>query len=162
MKNTTIKLTGIALVALIVASCTAIFENGEELAAAHKSLVELITDEELREKIDNGEDFYLIDVRQEKEFFQASIPGAFNIPRGLLEFKINDYDYWEEEFFYEPERTDEIIIYCQKGFRGVLAALSLKQLGYTNVKNLDGGIISWDPELAKNEPTVQTGGGCGD
>ncbi len=162
MKNTTKILIGLALVALIAGSCTAIFENGEEIANAHKSLVEQITVVDLREKIDTGEDFYLIDVRQVKEFEQVSIPGAFNIPRGLLEFKINDSIYWEGEFFYEPERGNEIIIYCQKGFRGILAALTLKQLGYTNVKNLEGGIISWDPEIEKNEPAAKTSGGCGD
>jgi len=161
MKNTTKKLIGLALVALIVGSCTAIFENGEEIANAQKTLVEQITVAELREKMDKGEDFYLIDVRQAKEFVQVSIPGAFNIPRGLLEFKINDYEYWENEFFYEPERGDEIIIYCQRGLRGILAALTLKQLGYTNVKNLEGGIISWDPEIEKNAPVAKTGGGCG-
>jgi len=162
MKNTTKKLIGLVLLALMTASCSAIFENGDELAAANKFLVNQISESELRDKIDNGEDFYLIDVRQEKEFVQVSIPGAFNIPRGVLEFKINDYDYWEEEFFYEPEKDDEVIIYCQKGFRGVLAALTLKQLGFTNVKNLEGGIISWDPEIEKNAPTTKTGGGCGD
>jgi len=162
MKNITKKLFSLALLALTATSCTAIFENGEELAAAHQSLVDQITESELRAKIDAGEDFYLIDVRQETEFMSVSIPGAFNIPRGVLEFKISDNDFWENEFFYAPERGDKIIIYCHKGLRGILATLTLKQLGYTNVKNLQGGILSWDPGIEQNALPARTGGGCGD
>jgi rhodanese-related sulfurtransferase len=162
MNKNIIKFIVLALTTSVIVSCNAIFENGDELAAAQQGQVEQITVDELNTKLEEGGDFYLIDVRQVDEFSQVSIPGSFNIPRGLLEFKINDYDYWEEEFFYEPEKDDEIIIYCQKGFRGVLAALTLKQLGFTNVKNLEGGIISWDPEIEKNAPTTKTGGGCGD
>lgn len=161
MRITIAKITAI-LTLFVVASCTAIYENGDELAESILSNITEIEVEELRQKIDNGEDFLLIDVRQEKEYEIVSIPGALNIPRGMLEFKIRDDAYWEEEFLYTPENDGEIIVYCKLGSRGALSAFTLHQLGFTNVKNLHGGILSWDPEIEKNLPAKAGGGGCGD
>jgi len=142
-------------------ACTAIYENGEELAKAISKDINEISVDELNAKIENGEDFLLIDVRQASEYENASIPGALNIPRGVLEFQIKNDDFWEEEFLYTPENDDEIIIYCKLGFRGALSAYALQQLGFTNVKNLRGGIISWDPEIEQNAPKASTRGECG-
>lgn len=149
------------LIALTLASC-AIFEDGHEMAASIRKNINEISADELNAKIDAYEDFLLIDVRQASDFLNASITGAFNIPRGVLEFKIQDDEFWEAEFFYAPYNDDEIVLYCQKGDRSALATLALKQLGFTNVKSLKGGIISWDPTLDQNQPTQQTSGGCGD
>jgi rhodanese-related sulfurtransferase len=146
----------------LMTSCNAIYENGEELAASIRGSITEVDVDYLNAKIENGEDFLLIDTRQINEYERGAIPGALNIPRGTLEFKIRDDAYWEEEFLYTPENDDEIIVYCKKGDRGTLAALALQQLGFTNVKNLHGGIIAWDPEIEKNAPTKSGGGGCGD
>ncbi len=162
MKKSMTKTATLLLIISILASCNAIFENGEELAASVQHKVEQINVENLNQMIENGEDFYLIDVRQGDEFKLAAIPGAFNIPRGVLEFTIRDDAYWEDEFFYPPEDEQEIVVYCKKGFRGTLSALALKQMGFTNVKNLEGGILSWDPEIEKNAPKTSGSGGCGD
>jgi rhodanese-related sulfurtransferase len=162
MRKIIFRIPALFLVLFTIASCTAIFENGEELASSLKGNIEQITVEALREKIDKSEDFYLIDVRQAAEYKAVAIPGAFNIPRGVLEFKIRNDEYWEEEFFYPPEADQEIVVYCKKGDRGILSALALKQMGFTNVKNLAGGILSWDPEIEKNAPKTTGGGGCGD
>ncbi len=145
-----------------MASCNAIYENGEELASSIQHDITEISVDELKTKIENGEDFLLIDVRQAGEYANATIPGALNIPRGTLEFKIRDDNFWEEEFLYTPEENDEIVIYCKKGDRGILSAMALQQLGFTNVKNLHGGILSWDPAIDKNAPKKSGGGGCGD
>jgi rhodanese-related sulfurtransferase len=161
MRNTILYITAI-LTVFAIASCTAIYENGDELAESVLSNIKEIDVVELREKIDNGEDFLLIDVRQESEYKTVSIPGAMNIPRGLLEFKIRDDEYWEEEFLYAPENDDEIIVYCKLGSRGALSAFTLQQLGFTNVRYLYGGILSWDPEIEKNALKTTGGGGCGD
>jgi rhodanese-related sulfurtransferase len=161
MRITNTKIIAI-LTLLAIVSCTAIYENGEELAESIKPRINEINVDDLRTKIDEGEDFLLIDVRQENEYKDASIPGALNIPRGLLEFKIRDDNYWEEEFLYTPEDDDEIVVYCKLGDRGALSAFTLQQLGFTNVKNLHGGILSWDPEIEKNAPRKTGGGGCGD
>jgi rhodanese-related sulfurtransferase len=162
MRNKIFKSVALLIITIVLSSCTAIFENGEELATAVQNKIEQITVDALRAKIDNGEDFYLIDVRQAAEYDLSAIPGAFNIPRGVLEFKIRDDDYWADEFFYTPEDDQEIVVYCKLGFRGTLSALALQQMGFTNVKNLEGGMLSWDPELDKNAPKSTGGGGCGD
>ncbi|MFO7721966.1 MAG: rhodanese-like domain-containing protein [Bacteroidales bacterium] len=149
------------LLGLFAASCTGIYENGEELAGSLKGRVDEVTADELRTRIDNGDDFLLLDVRQQSEYDNGSIPGAVNIPRGELEFKIRDDGFWEEEYLYTPENDAEIIIFCKLGYRGALSAHALKQLGFTKVKNLKGGMLSWDPEMDKNAPVKSSGGGCG-
>ncbi len=60
-----------------------------------------------------------------------------------------------------PEKDADIIIYCKKGDRGILAAKVLSELGYSNVKNLKGGIIAWDPEFDSESGAAQDEGGCG-
>ena len=76
-----------------------------------------------------------VDCREPKEFKSGHIPGAMNIPRGLLEFKIAKK---------VSDKNKEIVIYCKKGGRGCLAAFNLVRMGYKNVKNLDGGWQAWE------------------
>jgi len=76
----------------------------------------------------------VIDVREQDEYVQGYIPGARWIPRGYLEQRIEDA---------VPERDREVILYCASGNRSALAARSLNELGYTNVKSLTGGFTAW-------------------
>ncbi|MSP16643.1 MAG: molybdopterin-synthase adenylyltransferase MoeB [Myxococcales bacterium] len=76
----------------------------------------------------------IIDVREQDEWVQGFVPGARFIPRGFLEPRI------EEQV---PAREQPIILYCAGGTRSALAARSLKELGYTNVKSLAGGFAAW-------------------
>jgi molybdopterin/thiamine biosynthesis adenylyltransferase/rhodanese-related sulfurtransferase len=76
----------------------------------------------------------VIDVREQDEYIQGYIPGARWIPRGYLEQRIEDA---------VPDRDREVILYCAGGNRSALAARSLKELGYTNVKSLVGGFSAW-------------------
>ncbi len=120
--------------------------------------------------MEEGEPFILIDVRTESEHNASYIPGSINIPRGALEFRIENESVWENEGMYPPIKEDLIIVYCKKGHRGVLAASTLKALGFTNVKNISGGMLEWIqnfPEMVeKNEtagaslPAAGGGGGC--
>jgi molybdopterin/thiamine biosynthesis adenylyltransferase/rhodanese-related sulfurtransferase len=82
----------------------------------------------------NGTGPILIDVREKDEWVEGSIPGARWIPRGFLELRIEDQ---------VPERSSEIVLYCAGGTRSALAAQSLAELGYTNVKSLAGGFSAW-------------------
>jgi len=78
----------------------------------------------------------LIDVREADEYSAAHIPGAINIPRGLLEFKLsNDAQL--------AERTLKLVLYCKNSGRSALAADALREMGYRNVLSLDGGIEAW-------------------
>jgi len=120
------------------------FEGIDEMVAAASVTVENITAEELKIKLDEGEMILIIDVREHGEYIYGYIPGAVNISRGVLEFRIGNEKFWDSQFLYLPEKTEEIIIYCKKGRRGVLAVNSLKSLGYSNVKNLEGGWKQWE------------------
>ena len=76
----------------------------------------------------------LIDVREHDEYVQGYIPGARWIPRGYLELRIEDA---------VPDRDRHVVIYCASGTRSVLAARSLRELGYTRVSSLTGGFGTW-------------------
>ena len=76
----------------------------------------------------------LIDVREKDEFDAGHIPGAVNIPRGLLEFVIPSMT---------TDVSTEILLYCKKGGRGALAAFSLHTMGYKSTTNIAGGFDAW-------------------
>ena len=145
---------------IIFSGCEGIYENGKELATDTKPYIQEITIDELNAKIENSEDFFLIDIRQPKEFEKSNIPYATSIPRGLLEFRIGNETFWDEEQWHTPKKDEEIIIYCKKGHRGIMAVKSLMELGYSNVKNLKGGISSWDPDFDTGTEATEEGG-CG-
>ena len=81
----------------------------------------------------------LIDVREPEEFASGYINGhtVLTIPRGKLEFMAID------KIAKKYGQDAKIVTYCLKGPRGSLAALQLQKLGFTNVKNLEGGILEW-------------------
>lgn len=144
----------------ILFSCKGIYEDGKELAAEVNKFVPQISVDSLKVKIDRGDDFYLIDVRQPEEYHAGSIDIATLIPRGELEFLISDTTFWEEQFLYIPKKDDEIIVYSQTGDRGALAAQALIQIGFKNVKNLTGGFNTF----ASNHDTTSEPAevdGCG-
>ncbi len=143
-----------------LSSCVGIYENGAEMAANAKPTIEEISVDELNIKIEAMDDFFLIDVRQPEEFENGNIPYSTQISRGVLEFKIGDKSFWEAEQWYVPEKDAEIIIYCKKGDRGILATKALNELGYSNVKNLAGGIVAWNPEFDSGSETKEASG-CG-
>lgn len=154
-----INLSIIALLLFIFSGCTGIYEDGGELADALRPEIKEIQVDSLKAMMDNGSEFLLIDVREANEYEAGNIPGSFSIPRGELEFKINDEYYWEEQFMYLPEKEEKIIVYCKSGARGVLATHSLEKLGFKNVYNLKGGWIAF----SGGGPVVKetSGGGCG-
>jgi molybdopterin/thiamine biosynthesis adenylyltransferase/rhodanese-related sulfurtransferase len=76
----------------------------------------------------------LIDVREGEEYNEGYLPGATWIPRGKLEQRIEDA---------VPQRDADIVLYCAGGNRSALAARSLGELGYTNVRSLAGGYGAW-------------------
>jgi len=90
----------------------------------------------------------VIDVREQDEYVQGYIPGATWIPRGFLEQKIEDA---------VPNRDALVLLYCASGNRSALAARSLRELGYTNVKSVAGGFTAWKRSgFPWKAPTVMT------
>lgn len=137
----------------------AIFENAKAMVADAKTRITQISVADLKVRIDKGDKFLLLDVREPKEFKADNIPGSINLARGLLEFKIADKKFWEGKVM--PAKTDEIILYCKKGGRGVLATEALKKLGYKNVKNLDSGWLGWKEGPKEGTKEEEDDGGCG-
>ncbi len=89
---------------------------------------------EVKTKMDRGEPFHLIDVREDREFADDHVTVARHLGRGILERDI------ETEV---PDKQAEIILYCGGGYRSALAADSLRQMGYVNVVSMDGGMRAW-------------------
>lgn len=79
----------------------------------------------------------ILDVREPSEYAAGHLPGAINIPRGVLEFKI---DATPE---FQGKRQESIIVYCQTGGRSALAAHALNQLGYNQAVSMAGGFKAW-------------------
>ena len=90
--------------------------------------------EAVKSKLERGETFYLVDVREESEWNKGHITNAMYIGKGVIERDI-------EKKINNTE--SEIILYCGGGFRSALAADSLQKMGYTNVYSMDGGYSSW-------------------
>jgi len=89
---------------------------------------------EVKAKLDRGERFHFIDVREDNEFATDHAKGAVHLGRGILERDIETVI---------PDKHAEIVLYCGGGFRSALAADNLRKMGYTNVSSMDGGIRAW-------------------
>jgi rhodanese-related sulfurtransferase len=90
--------------------------------------------DEVKNKMDRGSQFTLVDVREESEFAKDHLPGAIHLGKGIIERDIEAR---------VPDLNTEIILYCGGGFRSALAADNLQKMGYTNVISMDGGIRDW-------------------
>ena len=93
-----------------------------------------ITSAALKERIAAGEDLVLIDVRQPEEHAEVHIPDSMLIPLGELPARLDDL---------EPYRDREVIVYCRSGNRSGQACMFLSMQGFTNLVNLEGGMLQW-------------------
>jgi len=97
-------------------------------------MFKVITATELKNKLDKQENIYLIDVREPHENADFNIGGTL-LPLGKIQsMQIEDI---------EDLRTEEVIVYCRSGMRSAQAAMMLQQFGFSNVSNLEGGVIGW-------------------
>jgi rhodanese-related sulfurtransferase len=88
----------------------------------------------VRTRLDRGDKFVLVDVREESEFAKDHLPGAIHMGKGVIERDVE---------VKVPDLNAEMILYCGGGFRSALAADNLQKMGYTNVISMDGGIREW-------------------
>ncbi len=100
-----------------------------------------ITVRELKDRLDKGDKVFLLDVREPHEFSMARIEGSTLIPLGTLPQSLNQLD-----------PADEIVALCHKGMRSADAVGFLLQQGFSNVKNLIGGIDAWSVEIDHSVP----------
>src|SRR5689334_11157626 len=89
-----------------------------------KKHVQEVTIDEVKARLDRGDRFHLVDVREESEWAKDHLPGAVHLGKGVIERDV-------EERLPDPEA--EIVLYCGGGFRSALAAENLQKMGYARV-----------------------------
>ena len=90
--------------------------------------------DDIKARLDRGDRFLLIDVREESEYAKDHLPNAIHLGRGIIERDIEER---------APELNTPLVLYCGGGYRSALAADNLQKMGYTNVLSMDGGIRGW-------------------
>lgn len=108
-----------------------------------RSRVKETTVDEVKRRLDRGEKFMLVDVREESEYAKDHLPGAVHLGKGIIERDIEAR---------VPDPKTELVLYCGGGFRSALAGDNLQKMGYRNVISMDGGIREW---REKNYPLVR-------
>ena len=103
--------------------------------------VKEVTTDEVAKRLERGDTFELVDVREESEFARGRIKGAKHMGRGVIERDI------EQAI---PDYDADIVLYCGGGFRSVLSAESLQRMGYRKVSSMAGGWREW---TSKGLPT---------
>ena len=99
-----------------------------------KQRVRETTVDEIKARLDRGDQFLLVDVREESEWQKDHLPGAVHMSKGVIERDVEHK---------VPDLKTEMVLYCGGGFRSALAADNLQKMGYTNVISMDGGIRDW-------------------
>ena len=115
----------------------------QQLVARARAHIREVTVEEYEKG--RGPDTVLIDVREPEEYGEGHIPGAVNIPRGVIEAEVEPVE--EMAGKVAPELHDHnrpIYLYCRSGGRSALAAFALQEMGFTQVFSISGGILAWD------------------
>ncbi len=162
----TYKLFSLLFLIIIIGSCGSKKDNSydsvEQMLSDAQTHITKVTVDELKAILDHQGDYKIIDCRETEEYTEGHIPGAINIPRGVLEFsgKISN-------------RRETIYVYSQTNDRASLACPALKLLKYNKVYLIDGGWQEWNnkfPKLieegdgesgSKPAPKVEESGGCG-
>ena len=119
---------------LLLTACSSPTKNNQEMVFLN------ITAEEARKLMDSEKDRIILDVRSREEYDQGHIPGAILIPNTEIEAKAADL---------LPDKEQLILVYCRSGRRSKLAAQSLADLGYTNIREF-GGILDWPYEVVQD------------
>jgi len=88
----------------------------------------------VHDRLEKGDSFVLVDVREDSEWQSGHIPGAVHLGKGVIERDV------ETKY---PDPHTPLVLYCGGGYRSALAAEALQKMGYTNVISMDGGIRAW-------------------
>lgn len=105
-----------------------------KIVNASREKVQECTIDDVKQRLDGGETFFLVDVREDREWDRGHLPGAIHIGKGVIERDI------EERI---PDTAATIVLYCGGGYRSALAADALQQMGYRDVISMDGGFRGW-------------------
>ncbi len=105
-----------------------------KLVDAARGRVKECTIEQAKARLDRSEALHFLDVREDLEFAKDHAKGARHLGKGIIERDVEALI---------PNKQEAIVLYCGGGYRSVLAADVLQQMGYTNVVSMDGGIKAW-------------------
>jgi rhodanese-related sulfurtransferase len=105
-----------------------------QLVDEAKRRIKECTVAEVKARLDRGERVHFLDVREDHEFAKDHAKGARHLGKGIIERDIETVI---------PEKEAGIVLYCGGGFRSALAADALQQMGYRNVRSMEGGIRAW-------------------
>jgi rhodanese-related sulfurtransferase len=108
-------------------------KSGQDLIDEAKQQIEEVTPEQVQEMQARNEDVVYLDVREPNEWNLGRLPNAVHLPRGNLESKVESM----------IDRAQKVVIYCARGNRSALAALTMKQMGYENVSSMARGVQGW-------------------
>ncbi|HET9402235.1 MAG TPA: rhodanese-like domain-containing protein [Candidatus Acidoferrales bacterium] len=100
-----------------------------------KSRVKETNVSQIKQRMDRGEKFVLVDVREESEWAKGHIAGAVHMGKGVIERDV------EAKY---PDKDTELVLYCGGGFRSALSADNLQKMGYKKVISMDGGWRGWN------------------
>jgi molybdopterin/thiamine biosynthesis adenylyltransferase/rhodanese-related sulfurtransferase len=105
-----------------------------DLMSETRRAIREVSLDDLKRRLDAGEGFQLVDVRESEEYRAGHLPGARSIPRGFLESKIEQV---------VPDKNAKVVLYCAGGTRSALAARTLAELGYRDVESANPGFVRW-------------------
>jgi rhodanese-related sulfurtransferase len=109
--------------------------------------IEAVSAKDVRDGLDSGQVDLVVDVREPKEWEGGHVPGALNVPRGMLELRA-DPESPATDPTLSADKDARLVVYCLKapGARSVLAAQTLGSMGYSNVAAMRGGFEEWQAE----------------
>lgn len=109
------------------------YKTGQELIDEAKQQIEEVTPEQVRDMQTDGDRAVYLDVREPNEWNLGRLPHAIHLPRGNLESKVEGL----------VDRNQKVVVYCARGNRSALAALTMKQMGYADVASMARGFMGW-------------------
>jgi rhodanese-related sulfurtransferase len=108
-------------------------KSGQDLIDEAKRQIDEVTPEQVRDMQARNETAVYLDVREPNEWNLGRLPQAIHLPRGNLESKVEAL----------IDRGQKVVVYCARGNRSALAALTMKQMGYENVSSMARGFLGW-------------------
>lgn len=121
------------------AFCGQVSDDAQQAAAGST-----ITAPELKQMMDNGEDFYLVDVREKHEYDIVNIPGSVLIPKG---------EFLNGEAFGKLPQDKKLVLHCKSGGRSAEALAAAKEAGFANTQHVGGGVLAWANQVDTSLPT---------
>lgn len=104
------------------------------LVESARTRVKTCTVAQAKSRLDRGDVLHFLDVREDHEFAKGHAKGARHLGKGIIERDVETLI---------PNKDEAILLYCGGGYRSILAADALRQMGYANVVSMDGGITGW-------------------